>query len=310
MVCRIEGPHRWIAALAAATTVVLACNGAGPRAASPSARPTESGAAEQINPHAGAAIDPGSLPSCFVAAEPASLPTGARTASFGPYRQARPGATPQAGPQIAALLARAPFPVYALDEPVASYTPIQLRLTTYPAAGAPRPLLVALQYRIAPRAGGGVLIVLSGPSPGGAPPRDDLDDAIDAVRLEARLDGLPATPDPLADPATALGKLGCPMHSALTLTLHGKPADADLITWPGAPHVQLLRLEAGATEVTLEAGEITHTALLQLAAALQPASTGSAMARTLAAVFDGPPAGVPTAAPPRSAPTRSPALRH
>jgi hypothetical protein len=148
--------------------------------------------------------------------------------------------------------------------------------------------LFAVQYRQSPRLGGGFAIVQSAPGQGATPPRDDLDDALDAVRLHARLGGATPVPgDPLADPATALTVLGCPVHAAVSVSIAGQQRGADLVSWPGAPEVLLLRVEVGATEVVIEASHLSRDALLALPARLAALQAAPALVSTLQTEFGG-----------------------
>lgn len=247
---------------------VVACGGGSSKklavaATAPAAQP---GAG--VAPRAGGTpIPTDEIPPCFLAGEPQSAPAGERTQLFSPPpSRPRPApATPQPAPNVAAIANRAAFLLYAVTPPAAGFVAVQMRMSTVPAPAGMDVSLFAVQYRQPPRSGGGFALVQSTPGQGATPPRDDLDDALDAVRLHARLSGATPVPgDPLADPAVALAALGCPAHAALTLPIDGQPRRADLVSWPGAPEVLLLRIEAGATEVVIESSQLSRDALLAL----------------------------------------------
>jgi len=293
-----------VVALAALILLCVACSsGSAKTPPAATARAQDGPAAAGVAPRSGGTpIPAGDIPPCFLAGEPQSAPAGERTQLFSPPPQ-RPHATPatpQPTPEVARIVGSAGFPLYALSAPVAEFTPIQLRESTVPAQPGSSVSLFAMQYRRPASAGGGLVIVQSGPGQGAAPPRDDLDDALDAVRLHSRLGGTPAAGDPLADPAAALAALGCPTHAALSVQIEGQPHRADLVSWPGAPEVLLLRVEAGATEVVLEAGRLSRDAVLALPPRLAALQRTPALAGTLQGVFDG-------AAARRAAPAGQPA---
>jgi len=242
------------------------------------------------------------IPASFLAGEPQSAPAGERIQLFSPP-PARPRATPatpQPTPDIARIAADAGFPLYALSAPRAEFAPVQLRESTAPEPAGRGVSLLAVQYRQPAAAGGGLVIVQSSPGAGAVPARDDLDDALDAVRLHSRLAGTPAAGDPLADPAAALATLGCPVHTALSVQIEGQARRADLVSWPGAPEVLLLRVEAGATEVVIEAGRLSRAALLALPPRLAALQRTPALAGSLQSVFSG------AASAPRAAPAAPP----
>lgn len=248
-----------------------------------------------VAPRAGGTPIPADeIPSCFLAGEPQSAPAGERTQLFSPPPpRPRPApATPQPTPDVAAIAGRAGYPLYALNAPAAEFVPVQLRESTVPAPPGNAISLFAVQYRQPPAQGHGFAIVQSAPGQGAAPPRDDLDDALDAVRLHARLGGATSVPgDPLADPAAALMALGCPAHAALSVQIDGQQRRADLVSWPGAPEVLLLRIEAGATEVVVEASHLSRDALLALPPRLAALERSPALVATLQAEFGGTNAG-------------------
>ena len=238
----------------------------------------------------GTPIAAGEIPACFLAGEPQSAPVGERTQLFAPPpARPRPApATPQPTPMVAAIAGRAAFPIYALNAQAAEFAPVQLRESTVPATSGSAVSLFAVQYRQPPRLGGGFVLVQSSPGQGTPPPRDDLDDALDALRLHARLGGAtPAPGDPLADPAAALAALGCPAHATLTLPIDGQLRQADLVSWPGAPEVLLLRVEAGATEVVFESSHLSRDALLALPSRLAALQRTPVLVASLQAAFDG-----------------------
>ncbi len=277
--------------LAASLALALVACGGGS-----SKRPTTTATAQapQVGSAAprsgGTPIPTGEIPPCFLAGEPQSAPAGERTQTFSPPPpRPRPApATPQPTPEVAAIAGRAAFPIYALNAPAAEFVPVQLRESTVPAQSGNALSLFAVQYRQPPRSGDGFALVQSAPGQGATPPRDDLDDALDAVRLHARLGGAtPAPGDPLADPTAALAALGCPVHAALTVPIDGQQRRADLVSWPGAPEVLLLRIEAGATEVVIEASHLSHDALLALPPRLAALQRTPALVATLQAAFGG-----------------------
>jgi hypothetical protein len=273
-----------------ALVVAMACGtGSSKRpAATATAPPTQPGG---VAPRAGGTPIPmDEIPPCFLAGEPQSAPAGERMQTFSPppLRPRPAPATPQPTPEVAAIAGRAAFPLYALNAPAAEFVPVQLRESTVPAQAGSAVSLFAVQYRQPPRMGDGFAIVQSAPGQGTAPPRDDLDDALDALRLHARLGGAPPAPgDPLADPAAALAALGCPAHATLTVPIDGQQRRADLVSWPGAPEVLLLRVEAGATEIVIETSHLSRDALLALPPRLAALQRTPALVATLQAEFGG-----------------------
>lgn len=311
---------RSLAALgvALACVALIACTSRGSRSAgSPVARSSSAatgagaaGASDARAPSPAAADD---VPACLLGAEPLPAPVGERTEVFQPPPASpRPpaAATPSPPPELARIVARSAFALYALDAPLTEFMPTLLRVSTVP-AGADRAVSAfALQYRVPVRRGGGTVIALSGPAQGRAPQRDDLDDSLDAIRLRGRLASTPQAGDPLADPGAALRALGCPTHTTLTAPFGGTPHAADLIAWPGVPGVQFLRLQADGAEITLETVGLGRDALLALPARLVALQTASIVTAQLQAMFDRAPARVGAASPtPRSGATARPTPR-
>ena len=251
------------------------------------------------------------IPSCFVESEPPP-PTGTEHTDVfqPPSRQGAapsPSATPapRPTPQIGALAAQTPFPLFAINAPQSEFAPALLRVTTTGSGNARQVSLFSLQYRIPAQRGGGVVVLLSSPSQAATPPRSDLDDALDIVRLEARLTATTQAGNPLEDPGKALQSIGCPTHEAVSLTIDGSRRVADLINWPGAPRTRLLRFETGSTEVTLETGLLGRDALLVLAQRLVSLQRSPQTVAVLQSVFGG---NFPATVPARSTPTPRPAL--
>lgn len=247
------------------------------------------------------------IPACFVQAEPQAAPAGERTELFRPVGPTpRPSSSPAVPrtPEVSRLATTAPFPLYALAAPGPQYVPVLLRYNTVPAGNDQRATLFAVQYR-AP-AQRGAVVVLSTPSTVASPPRDDLDDALDAVRLQGRLSGTPQAADPLADPAIALQALGCPSHEIVRVPLDGVQHPADLITWPGAPGVYFLRIETGRVEVTLETGQLQREGVLALPGALTTLQQSPQTVVALQGVFGGATPLQHSATPARRAGTGSP----
>ena len=210
------------------------------------------------------------IPSCFVESEPPP-PTGTEHTDVfqPPPRQAAASSSatpaPRPTPQIATLAAQTPFPLFAINAPQSEFAPALLRVTTTGSGNARQVSLFSLQYKIPAQRGGGVVVLLSSPSQAAAPPRSDLDDALDTVRLDARLTATPQAGNPLEDPGKSLQSIGCPTHEPVSVTIDGSGRVADLISWPGAPRTRLLRFETGSTEVTMETGLLGRDALLALA---------------------------------------------
>lgn len=289
------------AAALLAAAVLAGCSGStgGKHAAGPSPAPAvATGADPSVIARAPAPpLGADEIPACFVGGEPAAAAADERTDVFTvPPRPGRgtPRALPTRTPQVAAIAAAAAFPLYALAAPPAEFTPALLRESSVPAGGGRAVSLFVLQYRVPPQRGGGLLIILSAPPRGSAPPRDDLDDSLDAVRIAARLPGTPAAGDPLTDPGRALRSLGCPTHQRLDVTLDGQQRPADLVSWPGAPRILLLRIESDRGEVTLESGLLSRDALLQLPPRLTALQQSTAATALLQALFSGRAPATPT----------------
>jgi hypothetical protein len=79
---------------------------------------------------------------------------------------------------------------------------------------------------------------------------------------------------------------------------------ADLVSWPGAPLVHLLRVETGAAEVTIESGLVSRDAVLALPPRLSQLQHDAVVERLLQNLFSGLPLG--TVVPPRSTLTPRP----
>ncbi|MHB8577756.1 MAG: hypothetical protein ACYDCQ_20790 [Dehalococcoidia bacterium] len=239
------------------------------------------------------AVPADEIPACFVQDEPQAPPGNEQTQTFQPPPRVRPGATPgprRPAPQLSQIAGRASFPLYVLAATQGEFNPVLLRESTAPAGNSRQSSLFAVQYRIPPQRGGGIAIVLSAPAaPGGTPARDDLDDGLDAVRIDSRLPGTPVSSDPLTDPGAALRRLGCPTHESVLVQVQGSEHPADLISWPGAPRVYLLRSETGSGEVTIETGVLTRKTLLALPGRLVDLRTAAESSAMLQAIFAGQP---------------------
>lgn len=235
-------------------------------------------------------VAPDEIPACFVEGEPAAATGTERTEVYQPVPRPVTGSTaaaptPRPTPQVAVIAAQAPAPLYAINAPVTEFAPALLRVTSVTSGNARQISLFALQYRVPAQRGGGAVVVLSAPSHAAMPPRDDLDDALDALRLEARLPGTPRPGDPLADPGGALKALGCPSHEVVNVQVDGASHAADFVSWPGAPRTQLLRLETGSTEVTIEAGLLSRESLLALTQRLAALQRSPQLVAVLQTVF-------------------------
>ncbi len=282
-------PAAALLAASLALVAATACGAASSKQPAASVTPPPAQAGGVAPRSGGTPIPADEIPPCFLTGEPQSAPAGERTQTFSPppLRPRPAPATPQPTPEVAAIAGHAAFPIYALNAPATEFVPVQLREVTVPAQSGSAVSLFAVQYRQPPRLGDGFALVQSAPGQGTTPPRDDLDDALDAVRLHARLGGAtPAPGDPLADPAAALAALGCPVHAALTLPIDGQQRRADLVSWPGAPEM-LLRIEAGATEVVIEASHLSRDALLALPPRLAALQRTPALVAKLQAAFGG-----------------------
>lgn len=252
--------------LPAAALLLAACGSHAARSPAPAARHN----APIIDQGTPIALAPDSLPSCFAQDEPPAPPAGEKVESFPP---ARPGATPAPAAStldLSALAQRAPFGLYALNEPARVFSPVALRRATVPDGGARTVVQFMLQYRQPPKAGGGIVSLISQPAAGAAPQRTDLDDSLDAVRLGARLKPNGGTGDPLADPTAALAALGCPTDAQVQVSIEGKPTQADLLSWAGAADVLRLRLVVGKTEVSVETAGLARAAAVALVPSLTP----------------------------------------
>jgi hypothetical protein len=234
------------------------------------------------------ALAPDTLPACFAQDDPATLPAGDRQDAFSPLRR---GATPAPGkaPHLSAMVADAPYALYALGAPAQQYPPVALRRNTA-TDGASRTLVdFTLQYRAPTAAGGAIVVLDSAPTAGTQPRVSDLDDSVDAVRLAARFAGR-STPDPLADPAAAFAALGCPQHGSRSVTVAGTQATVDVLRWSGQSTVLRLRLVLATTEVSLETAGLSENDALALAATLQKLTANAPLTLALARTFDGQPA--------------------
>lgn len=232
------------------------------------------------------ALFPGSLPDCFTQAEPSSPPAGERIELFTPVK---PGATPMpaaAALDLAALAARAPFTLYALNQPARVYPPVALRRATV-VSGSGRTLeQFTVQYRQPAKLGGGIVVLTSEAAADGAPRRTDLDDSLDAARLLARLK--PGGGNPLVDPVPALVALGCPSHTAVRATVAGQAVEADLLRWRGNATVTRLRLVLSSAQVTLETAGGVPDAAVALASTLVGLRQSPSVLQMLQKLFKSP----------------------
>ncbi len=235
------------------------------------------------------------IPPCFIENEPAAAVGPERTDAFQPAPRSptptpKPGvpatATPRPTPEVAKIATAAAFPLYALNAPVNEIAPLQMRVSTVPAGTARQVSLFVLQYRVAAQRGS-IVIMVSSPSSAKIPAPNDLDDALDAIRLEARLPGTPRAADPLADPGAALRSVGCPARENLTVPIEGGSYPALLVTWPGLPRVTVLRAETGHGALTIEAGAIDRSTLLALLSRLVSLQTSPQAVAALQGYFGG-----------------------
>jgi hypothetical protein len=286
-----------------------------------SARPdADNGAASTTVTNEGAAagapadaaqILPDDIPSCFIQGEPSGSAGPERVDVFQPAPRSsaptqRAGvpatAAPRPVPDIASVAAEAAFPVYALDAPIIEITPLQMRVATVAAGRGRRVSLFTLQYRVAAQRGS-LVITISSPSSATVPAANDLDDALDAIRLEARLPGTPHAADPLADPGAALRAVGCPLREPLRVKIEGEEHAALRVTWPGLPRVQILRIETGHGELTIEAGALDRAGLLRLLPSLVSLQSAPQLVTILQSYFAS--ADSPALVAPRTTATQS-----
>jgi hypothetical protein len=190
------------------------------------------------------------------------------------------------------LAARAGFSLYVLDAPLTEFNPVVMRESSVPTGRGREITLFVLQYRVPAVRGGGIVIVLSSPSHGSLPQRNDLDDGLDAVRLFSRLPPTPSAGDPLADPERSLSTLGCPVHADVSVTVAGRPQNADVETWPGAPGVLFLRAQTPNGDVQIETGGIDRASTVGLAGRLVALQDSPRLVRQLQALFDTVPVSV------------------